>query len=175
MTASFPHVSFALPGEWAAVPLDDDVRVARALALLDEAGTGADVDDVRRQLEDLAAAGGDHLYLRLEAEAPTLVLLAWQAAPDAADLRAALGPLADSPGFAEVPRGDTYTAARAEPGLPEGAAFCASYWVRHPFSGRVLALSVVVYGEGAAERHREVYDLLAARVTWTDLAQPAAS
>lgn len=130
-----PLLVLVLPGEWAQVPLSDEVRVAH---LLD------DRVDLRESLRELAAAGGDQLYLEQGTDEPAIVITAWPF-PDPSDLTGE-----------ELPHQSGYRVLRVTtPGR-------SSYSVVHPVSGRVLSLTVLATAVSA------VWDQLVCALTWEE-------
>ena len=162
--AAFPFLSFVLPGTWVQVPLNDEVRVGRVVQLVEQHGAELEaVEGLRATLRELAASGGDQLYFQQDRTVPTVVLTAWpsEAAGSTEQLRAAL------PGggtqAAQLPRTDGYVVLRHQ---HTGAD--VTYWIRHPGSGRVLALAVLFYGSPPPAAEPSFYDLLATTIGWDD-------
>ncbi|MCU1594653.1 MAG: hypothetical protein JWO12_2045 [Frankiales bacterium] len=142
-----PLLQLVLPGQWAQTSLTDEVRVARVLELL--SANGSADERVRSRVRELAAAGGDQLYLELGSADPTMVLTAWS-----------------SPG-AEDPTGEGVAHRYGYRVLRTTGPGRASYSVMHPASRRVLSLTVIGAPEPA------VWDELVGTVTWEELSPPA--
>jgi hypothetical protein len=163
--SAFPLLLLPLPGAWVQVPLSDEVRVNRVVELLEESGADLDaVEGLRLQLLELAAAGGDQLFLQEGARDSTAVITAWPPSvaeqPTVDGLRALLGALgADA---VELPHQDGYVLLRS------ATTGRCSYWVMHPVTGRVLSLTVLTYGETVTGRPPRVYDQLVGALAWED-------
>lgn len=180
MIVAPPVVRLALPGEWLQVPVNDAARVERLIELLeqDDKCDPASVAAFASALRDLAAGGGDQIYFRQDATAPTLLVTAWPSTADepsgasssSEGLRTQLGHPDDA---TDLPRGDGYVAIRV-PLAKHRGAFGASYWIRHPASGRVLGLTVARFGIIAPPLEQLLYDVIARAVTWDEPGTPHA-
>ena len=169
MTTAVPELWLALPGVWAQVPLHSGASVE---LLLQAAAATADanaVDALRLTLDQLAARGGDQLYLR--DEIPTALITAWQSRdlPDPLDADR-LGDLVShepeamggrAPSATPLPRQDDLVAIRAP--QREGVA----YWIARPGGRYILEVIVLRFGE-ARPGWSDVYDALASTLAWEE-------